>query len=94
MGDPIINGVLSYGAPGLIIGALLIVIKSLWNAYTTSQEARIKDGQESVKALAANAAALDKAASINADLNRTMQSLLSAVQSVAKSDRFTRQPQG
>lgn len=77
--DPIISGVLSYGAPGLIIAALCVVIKSLWTAYQTSQEARIKEGAESVKIISANTAVMDRQASMMADMRRTMEAVADAI---------------
>lgn len=49
---------LNMGLPGIVILALALAVVFLFKKYGASQEARITDGKEAVKALEANTASL------------------------------------
>ena len=57
--EPLLTPLLTYGAPGLIILALLIALNRIFDLYVDAQEKRILEGRESVKAHEATASALE-----------------------------------
>jgi hypothetical protein len=50
----------SLGLPGVVILGLTYAVKTIWNRYSDSQEARIKEGRECVEAISNNTHALEK----------------------------------
>lgn len=57
--EQILTPLLAYGPQGLIIGALLLVCKRLFDLYVDTQEKRITESRETVKAHEATADALE-----------------------------------
>lgn len=58
--DGLTSTLISYGPPGIIILVLLLALRRIFDLYVETQEKRINERGESVKALEENSDALDK----------------------------------